>query len=400
MSKFYSLMPQQNHMHDFYSVRFAEYLTGKSFHGYTLLAITSLGFSLLVGWLAFFVGERTEVFTSNESEMITITAKASVMFLKYFVGSFFVFLLMSILHDWKDNFASRWGKNKDIVSAIILCVVMVFLVIAWFLTKDTTNIVNMQLNCNEVSCNKSVVPPKQDIHLKDVDESIEPSNNEYLNKYANLSVKEFDELFNESGFKDVSAVDTSKRLAKGLESISLFKDSKDTEWDMFLSELEEARSYNPTLVDSIILNGLIKRAPFTVIKDIVGKGHQLNGSHVSILVKYFDVDELKTLENYGVDLSLTSSAGSNALIGSMLHQKGPDVFEYLLNNDDLVLSEDVDVLREVLMLSSQLGRPIIFAQKLIDRGAKISEDTIQWIEQDLKKSNPRYHSLVKSQLAI
>lgn len=400
MSKFYSLIPQQKHMHDFYSVRFAEYVTGKSFRGYTLLAITSLGASLLVGLLAFFVGVMSEVFTFNESKIITITANASVMFLKYFVGSFFVFFLMSILHDWKDNFASRWGVNKDIVSAIILCVVMVFLVIAWFLTKGTNNVVNMQLNCNEVNCDRSVVHPKQDIQLEDVDEIIEPSSNEDLNRYANLSVKEFDEFFDESGFKDVSAVDTSKRLAKGFDNISLFKDSKDTEWDMFLSELEEARSNNPALVDSIILNGLIKRAPFTVIEDIVSKGHQLNGSHISILVKYFDVDELKTLENYGVDLSLTSSAGSNALIGSMLHQKGPEVFEYLLNSDDLVHSEDVDVLKEVLMLSSQLGRPIMFAQKLIDRGAEVSDDTKQWIEQDLKKSNPRYYSLVKSQLAI
>ncbi|WP_435274036.1 hypothetical protein ACMAZF_11880 [Psychrobium sp. nBUS_13] len=405
MSKIYSLIPQKDNFHDFYFVRFVENVTGKSFHGSILLAIVFLGFSLLIGAFAFLVEALVSVFILNESEIITIIVHASASFFKYSLSAFGSLWLLFILSGWKERFVSRWGYNKNIVSTIILCIMIIPFIIALLvlyhnLTKDNMNVTTDLINDPKINFDKSVSHTKQSVKLEYIDEIKESSNNNDLNKYANFSAEEFDDFLGENSFTDVSAVYTSKMIGKGFESISLFPDAKNTDWDMFLHELEEVSSNSTTQADIMILNALIKRPPFTVIEEVLKRGHQLNGNHAGFLVETFNVDELKVLENYGVDLSLTSSDGRNALVSSLLHNEGPAVFEYLLSKDALVLSEDVDVLKEVLILSSKLGRPTKFAQKLIDRGVIISDEAKHWIEHDLKKNNPRYHFLVKSQLDI
>jgi hypothetical protein len=45
-------------------------------------------------------------------------------------------------------------------------------------------------------------------------------------------------------------------------------------------------------------------------------------------------------------------------------------------------------------------RDLLYAKKLIERGAVVSEETKAWVENELKTKDPRYYSLVKVHLNI
>ena len=86
------------------------------------------------------------------------------------------------------------------------------------------------------------------------------------------------------------------------------------------------------------------------------------------------------------------------LVRSLLNKAGPELFEYLLSKDELVLNDDIDIVKEVLMLSGRLNRPVKYVKMLIERGAPVTEDTKKWIESDLRKNNFKYYAVVKSRL--
>jgi hypothetical protein len=119
-----------------------------------------------------------------------------------------------------------------------------------------------------------------------------------------------------------------------------------------------------------------------------------------MLASNLDLEKIQRLENYSVDLNVSSSAGTNALISSLFNSEDRSVFEYFLSKDRLVFSEDIDVLKEVLDTSSLLGLDVFYAKQLLDRGVEVKNETRLWIESDLKQEDYDFYLKVKDSLSI
>jgi len=90
----------------------------------------------------------------------------------------------------------------------------------------------------------------------------------------------------------------------------------------------------------------------------------------------------------------------NALINSLINRENEDVYDYLLQKDELVFSENVDVLKQVIELSMVVDRDFEKAEKLYKRGAKVTEETRDWIEGDLKDLNFDLYLTLKEKINL
>lgn len=189
MIKLNNLIPKKDNYHDFYLVRLIENLTGKSFHGFTLLAILSLGLGLLAGTCAFFVQVLVQVFLSTESEMSSIIVHAVFMSLELCLTICFTYCLFNVYHQWLER---RWGEKRHIVEVSILCIVIITCLSYLFvLTEDLTDkLTNGLSSKSTTSFDKPVVHTKQGAKSKYIDENInknsETSSDINVDKNANL----------------------------------------------------------------------------------------------------------------------------------------------------------------------------------------------------------------------
>jgi hypothetical protein len=163
----------------------------------------------------------------------------------------------------------------------------------------------------------------------------------------------------------------------------------------FLVKLDEMMFEDPAKADIYLAHGLREDIPFSSVVDLINKGVNLNGLHLTILATKINVEQIKQLENYGVDISATTRSGNNMLVKSIYNRKSSDVFDYLLQHDALVFPENTDVLKEVLERSAWLDRDISYVEKLINRGVKVSAETKKWAEKDLKDINEEYYASIK-----
>ena len=189
-----------------------------------------------------------------------------------------------------------------------------------------------------------------------------------------------------------SIIDSFKETASGTKQVII-----ESEEDIakFLATFDEMKARNPSQANIYLAHALKDGLPFSSVKDIVNKGTDLTALHVFVLASKINVDQIKELENSGVDIAATTSTGSNMLIRSLSNRKFPEVFDYLLQHDALVFPENTDVLKEVMEQSAWLDRDISYVEKLINRGVKVSAETKKWAEKDLKDINEEYYASIK-----
>ena len=190
-----------------------------------------------------------------------------------------------------------------------------------------------------------------------------------------------------------------KLFESTFNNISLFKDEESRDWDAFLEKVDSVSESSPTYTNLVILEGVGGGAPFETLIKLLDRGYEFNGSVVSRLASKLSSNQIMTLENYGVDFTLYSG-NSNALINSLINRENEDVYDYLLQKDELVFSENVDVLKQVIELSMVVDRDFEKAEKLYKRGAKVTEETRDWIEGDLKDLNFDLYLTLKEKINL
>ncbi|MBF7074184.1 hypothetical protein ISG33_12310 [Glaciecola sp. MH2013] len=314
---------------------------------------------------------------------------------------------LALLYHWLDRFSSKWGQKKQIVSAIVfvlaLLAVLAGSLIVDHYSKDEAHeeSISKSSDCYLEVCSSEVSKKSSSqVFLQS-----NPNQNQKIGTladvdFSNMSPEDLDKYFAENNFSDVSVVSTTTLIKERFEGLNLFERESVLDWDQYLVELEQLSHTDPFAVPGKIYTALTNKAPFEVVEEIVLNGHKLTGIDISALAMYLNVEQIQKLENYGVDLSLSTSASGSAIVNSLFHEDGPSMFEYLIGKEELVLSTEFDVVKEVLVMSYNLKRPPTYAKKLIERGAVLSEDAKSWVESELKTKDPRYYSLVKANLNI
>lgn len=222
-----------------------------------------------------------------------------------------------------------------------------------------------------------------------------------LNINSKMTFDEFNRWLLENGLEKYD-IEKQKRLFEIVfKSVSINDESKRIEnWQDFFIQLEEVTVTNPESASALIADAIKSEPEFDVLIEILNRGYTFDGNHVAMLASNLDLEKIQRLENYSVDLNVSSSAGTNALISSLFNSEDRSVFEYFLSKDRLVFSEDIDVLKEVLDTSSLLGLDVFYAKQLLDRGVEVKNETRLWIESDLKQEDYDFYLKVKDSLSI
>ncbi|RZF87916.1 hypothetical protein EXT46_00235 [Pseudoalteromonas sp. CO325X] len=395
-------------------MRVAESSYGKPLTGhkrnlfYSIFSGVFAGFILAASVLCF------SIFLFNHNFTSELLLVFGAVFLKVTIFVFLVSMLLTEADDIK-RIVKKNRKHEFLLSvlinsgAFIVVFILSLVFYSYYFTpsKYFSEIELSSQGCPNGKCEVSTIQP--DLNISNVEETSEnklPKVEEEKEKnelgdgisFDALSIDEFDEFLVNSGFEDFSVKTTETKATSTFGEISLFPDKKGVDWGQFLAELDDVALNSPLHVDRKISSAIMKEVPFEIINDILNRGHELNGHHISSLARYFTVEEFQQLENYGIDLSADPSVGGSVLARSLLNKQGPELFDYLLTKDELVMDEDINVVKEVLSLSSKLNRPIKYTQQLIERGAPMTDETKEWIETDLRKKNLNYYVIVKSRL--
>ena len=189
-------------------------------------------------------------------------------------------------------------------------------------------------------------------------------------------------------------------IVDAFNNISLFKDEEPQDWELFLTKVDSVSESSPGWESLVILEGIIDGAPFDTLVKLLDRGHKFDGAHANTLASKLNSNQIKMLENYGVDFTITDSGGSNALVQSLTNRDNDDVFDYLLQKDELVFSKDFDVLKEVIKMSSMVDRDFDKAEKLFNRGARVTQETRNWVENDLKELDFELYLVLKDKIKL
>lgn len=215
---------------------------------------------------------------------------------------------------------------------------------------------------------------------------------------SSMTITRYNELMEQYGIEGFDIEERARFIEKTFSS--MFDDEKIEDWENYLLELDLIAEEKPAFVQVVISKGIANEVPFNVLVEVLDRGHELNGNHVSMLASRLNIEEFNVLENYGTNIAAPSLTGSNALISSLLNEQRDVMFEHFLANDRLVFSEDIDVLQGILETSSLLNFDASYARKAVEHGVLVSADTKKWIENELKTDDIDFYKEIKRTLNI
>ncbi|MEO2278864.1 hypothetical protein [Pseudoalteromonas pernae] len=391
-------------------MRVAESSYGKPLKGHKRNLVYSIFFGVFGGAALTVLELCISIFLLNHPFSSELLLVHGLAFLKMTAFLFFISMLSTEADDIKDKIKEN-KKHVFVFTALInlgSAIIVFFSSLVFFTYFFAPNEYFNKTKLNSYTSPSEVSTVQPNLTLSNVKEISEKNLLKVEDgkgkselgagiDFDTLSIDEFDEFLVNSGFEEFSIKTTEAQMISSFGEISLFPD-KNVDWKQFLVELDDVALNSPRYVDFKISSAIMKEVPLEILNDILNRGHELNGNHITGLAKYFTVEEFQQLENYGIDLSAHDSIGGSALDRSLMNKQGPELFEYLLTKDELVMAEDVNVVKEAIMLSSKFNRSIKYTQQLIDRGAPVTDETKEWIETQLRKENLIYYAIVKSQL--
>ena len=220
-------------------------------------------------------------------------------------------------------------------------------------------------------------------------------------QFASMTEEELNGWLVDNGLESFDSKHIKKIMTDVFDSVSLdFEKKKRIEdWNAFFSELEVIADEKPSYVGIKLTQAVRGMSSFENLVEILERGYSFNGSHASMFATKLNTEQLKILDNYGVDFSALSADGRNSLAASIIN---PDktVFDYFLSKDDLVFSQKLDVFQSVLESTSFFGRDISYAKKMIDIGVPVSDSTKTWIETELKQNDHKLYKEIKKELGL
>ncbi|MBW8183336.1 hypothetical protein [Shewanella nanhaiensis] len=170
------------------------------------------------------------------------------------------------------------------------------------------------------------------------------------------------------------------------------------DWDALLNITDIIQETAPEALEVLILQALLQNAPLDVILELLNRGAELPPSSIHILVASGQLDKIRVLENYGLDLHYASSITGNAFNVAVSTQVKPSIFKYLLSNGVKIDSKvkGRDTLESALKDFFETGKQIGIVKFLVKNGVPISSSHYQIIKANKIFETKRYQGLISS----
>jgi hypothetical protein len=160
--------------------------------------------------------------------------------------------------------------------------------------------------------------------------------------------------------------------------------------DEFLSEYDELILKAPDAVDLILVRAISGGLEIEHLLDILNRGGELNGGHLSVLLTDRTLEEIKLLENYGLDIQQNTVSGRDVLADALLNSDREAVFDYLILNRGLDPTLASQTLLDVITRSEKLRLGDSYIKKLVQKGASLDDDDKKLVE-ELSRNNPEFY---------
>ena len=169
--------------------------------------------------------------------------------------------------------------------------------------------------------------------------------------------------------------------------------------EAFLDRYDELILKAPESVDLILVRAIAGGLDTDHLLAILNRGGELNGGHLSILLTNRSLEEIKLLENYGLDIQQNTPTGRDVLADALLNSDREAVFDYLVLNRELDQSSVSQTLLDVITRSEQLRLGDSYIKKLIDKGASLTDNDRKLVK-EMSQNNPEFYGTFINSLQI
>ena len=124
--------------------------------------------------------------------------------------------------------------------------------------------------------------------------------------------------------------------------------------------------------------------------EILNRGGELSGSHLALLLTDRSLEEIKLLENYGLDIQQNTLFGRDVFAESLLNPDRESLFDYLISNRNLEPGVASQALLDVIKHSERLRLGDSYIKKLVQKGASLNDNDRKLVE-ELSQNNPSFY---------
>jgi hypothetical protein len=304
-----------------------------------------------------------------------------------FLGSYTIYLAEQL-------FAS--GKNVRAFAILSLLLVLGSLAVGYSI-YTMTNIIR---NAEEVSVNASEGPTEINELL-----TYETSSNGTRALEAN-TLTSSEKVKNDFGSEvaiqeiDISQIEVDSETEETFKQYaSLISADPIQDSEAFLDKYDELILKAPESVDLILVRAIAGGLDTDHLLVLLNRGGELNGGHLSILLTNRSLEEIKLLENYGLDIQQNTLSGRDVLADALLNSDREAVFDYLVLNRELDQSSASQTLVDVITRSEQLKLGDSYIKKLIDKGASLTDNDRKLVK-EMSQNNPEFYGTFIDSLQI
>lgn len=315
------------------------------------------------------------VFISSSLYPTSIT-KDYVVELCYVLMPFIFFSIVAHFVNAESILGNKKYRLSLFCGAVIVAIVSVCFVIYNINKMD-------ELSSSSAVSKNSVVPEKK------------PVPHEKMTKIENTRTKSSQTLAPEAVQKampeglSIKLEDLDEETQSTIKLISQLNTLKKVQdWGSLINSYDNLDMKSKEILDILVGKAIVDDASLDVIVDLLSRGTEISGDHLSLLVVKRSLDDLKTLENYGLDITLFSSSNTNVYSHALLNTDRDRLFDYFVARQVPLENErGGDVLMDVMERSARYEFGPRYVELLVQQsGARITEEHRRTLE-SLKDSN-------------
>ncbi|WP_395339375.1 hypothetical protein PN836_014380 [Ningiella sp. W23] len=292
----------------------------------------------------------------------------SILYLS--MGVAFVSLVLVLFDKFGDANDSK-SRSKFFYTMLILTLtsaVFVFYLVSQLNTYATTD--HNESNANQVESSYNDTPDLTNAERDRLqhDASLDGVDSSRVGDYMQLPTSE------KANDTEISIKDLDDDSREYVEMIgSMFSTEKLEDYDSFLRSYDTLSLQTPEMADLFLARAITGDAPLSVFNEMLNRGAKFTGEHVSLVVTTKSLEDIKLLQNLGMDITLESSSGTNALVDALLNTERAELFDYFLSQGLAAFYESDKLMLQVIERSQELSLGNSYIEKLQDNGVSIPE---------------------------
>jgi hypothetical protein len=319
-------------------------------------------------------------------DLITHTVGYSSV-LDYFSVVLYVFAactLVSLLIFKLDKLKNFSEKSRILIASTLILVIS-FAVVGYVIYK-MSEATKIAVTSNGMVSAKEFDEPKVDPEQLSKNTEFEVSSKLLAKNESGILIMEGNE------FARVDENTPSSDLANKYAELISLDPIQDP--DEFLSQYDNLISQAPQAVNLLLGRAIRGGLETKYLLEILNRGGEFSGGHLALLVINRTLEDIKLLENFGLDLTQRSLSGRDILAESLLNTEREALFDYLVENRQFDSDTASQALLDVVIRSEQLRLGDIYIKKLVDRGFSLNSDDSEVIK-EFNRINPQFYSLLE-----